>query len=344
MFIWKIMGAGIGAVILFSANVAYAKQTWTCSVFTGPKHFINKALKPWGKNVEKATNGEVRVRFLPVSAAPPPKQIDGIAAGTYDCAFIFHAFTRKRAVGPQFGILPFLSAGSAEHGSVAFWRTWSKHFLQKGEFDDDGIKILSMFQFPGVHFWTAKDKPINSIADMKAQKMWALAGTSSRTMKAAGVSHVSGPAARMAEFTQTKVVQGLAGITRAGILNFAGIQFPKSGTFTSKSIMAPSFAWLLSKKKWDALPGNVKRAVTDVSGEKLARAVGLEADKFEPISANKLAKAGVKEIKASKSFEAALMKAANPQIDAWIKRAATIGVDGNKVIADFNKIIGDLGS
>jgi len=302
MFIWKIMGAGIGAVILFSANVAYAKQSWTCSVFTGPKHFINKALKPWGKNVEKATNGEVRVRFLPVSAAPPPKQIDGIAAGTYDCAFIFHAFTRKRAVGPQFGILPFLSAGSAEHGSIAFWRTWRKHFGQKGEFDDDGIKILSMFQFPGVHFWTAKDKPINSIADM------------------------------------------MAGITRAGILNFAGIQFPKSGTFTSKSIMAPSFAWLLSKKKWDALPGNVKRAVTDVSGEKLARAVGLEADKFETISANKLAKAGVKEIKASKSFEAALMKAANPQIDAWIKRAATIGVDGNKVIADFNKIIGDLGS
>ena len=344
MLKWKITAAGMGAAILFSASPVHAAQNWTCNVFTGPKHFINKALKPWGKNVGKATKGEVNVKFLPVSAAPPPKQLDGIAAGTYDCAFIFHAFTRKRAVGPQFGILPFLSKGNGEQGSIAFWRTWNKHFGPKNEFADDSVKILSMFQFPGVHFWTSKDKPINSVADMKSQKMWALAGTSSRTMKSAGVSHVSGPAARMAEFTQTKVVQGLAGITRAGIINFAGIQFPKSGTFTTKSIMAPSFAWMISKKKWDSLPGNIKRAVTAESGEKLARMVGIAADKFEVVSAKKLAKAGVKEVKASKSFEAALQKAANPQIGAWIKRAGTIGVDGKKVIAEFDEIVGNLGS
>lgn len=340
----KLVSAGIVALLPLMAVDAYAAERWTCNIFPGPKHFINKALKPWGKEVREVTKGEVKVNFLPTSAAPPPKQIDGIVAGTYDCAFIFHAFTAKRAVGPQFGILPFLSKGNAEQGSVAFWRTWDKFFGPKKEFEDDGIKILSMFQFPGVQLWTAKDKPLGSIADLKGHKVWALAGTSSRTMKAAGVNHVSGPAARLAEFTQTKVVQAIVGSTRAGIVNFAGVQFPKSGTFTAKSIMAPSFAWMVSKKRWDALTPDQRKAIMAISGEKLARTIGVIADKFEIVSAKKLAKAGVSEVKASKEFEAELAKAAGPQIGAWLKRAKTIGVDGNEVIAEFDRIVGELGS
>ena len=340
----KLLAVAVVAVLPLVAADAVAAERWTCNIFTGPKHFVNKALKPWGKEVRKVTNGEVRVNFLPTSAAPPPKQIDSIVAGTFDCAFIFHAFTAKRAVGPQFGILPFLSRGNSEQGSIAYWRTWNKYFGPKKEFEDDGIKILSMFQFPGVHFWTAKDKPITAVADLKDQKMWALAGTSSRLMKALGVSHVSGPAARMAEFTQTKVVQGLAGITRGGIVNFAGIQFPKSATITTKTIMAPSFAWMVSKKRWDALTAGQRKAIMSVSGEKLAHAVGVEGDKFEDISAKKLAKAGIVELKATAQFEAALGKAAQAQIDAWLKRAASVGVDGKEVMADFDKIVGELRS
>jgi len=218
------------------------------------------------------------------------------------------------------------------------------HFEAKNEFADDDIKILSMFQFSGVHFFTSEDKPINSIADMKAQKMWALAGTSSRTMKAAGVNHVSGPASRMAEFTQTKVIQGIAGATRSGIAIFAGVQFPKFGTFTSKSMMVPSFAWMVSKKKWDSLSAETKKAVMSVSGEKLARATGRIADQFEAANQKKLAAAGIKEVKASKAFEAELMKAAEPQISGWIKQSDGIGVSGKQVLEAFDAMVRKLGS
>ena len=338
-----LVTAAMALGLIFPAG-AEAKQTWTCNIFPGPKHFVNKDIKPWGKEVGEVTKGEIAVKFLPTSAAPPPKQVDGVAAGTFDCAFVFNAFTAKRAVGPLFGILPFLNAGNGEQGSVAYQRTWSKHFAAKNEFADDGIVVLSMFQFPGVHFFTARDTPINSIADLKNQKVWALAGTSSKTMKAAGVSHVSGPAARMAEFTQTKVVQGLAGITRAGIIQFAGITFPKSGTITSKSIMAPSFAWFVSKKKWEGVSPASQKAIMAISGEKLARAIGKTADEFEVIAAKRLKKAGVIEVKADAAFEADLVAAAKPQVDAWIKRAKTIGVDGAAVIADYKKLVSDLGS
>ena len=339
-----IAAAGIVAVLPLLAVNAHAAERWICNVFVGPKHYINKALKPWGREVSKVTNGEVKVTFLPTSAAPPPKQIDAIVAGTFDCGFIFHAFTAKRAVGTLFGILPFVNSGNGEHGSVAYWRVWNKYFGPKKEYEDDGIKILSVYQFTGVHFFTSKDKPINSVADLKSQKIWALAGTSSRTMKALGVNHVSGPAARLAEFTQTKVVSGIAGIPRGGIVNFAGVQFPKSGTFTTKTMMAPSFAWMVSKKRWDALSADQQQAIMSVSGEKLARNIGIESDKYELVAAKKLAKAGIVEVKATKQFEEDLAKAAAPQVDAWVKRAATIGVDGNKVISEYISLVEELGS
>ena len=334
-----VAALAVGASAMFGATQAQAAERWTCNVFTGPKHYVNKGLKPWGKEVAKVTNGEVKINFLPANAAPPPKQLNGIVAGTFDCAFIFHAFTAKQAGGPGFGILPFLNSGSAVQGGIAYWRAWNENFGDKKEFDKLGIKVLSMFQFGGVHFFTAKDKPINSIADMKSQKMWALAGTSSKTMKAAGVNHVSGPAARLGEFTQTKVVQGIAGITRGGIVNFAGVQFPKHGTFTTQSMMMPSFAWMVSKKRWESLNGNQKKAIAAISGEELARNIGKASDDFEEVAKDKLAKAGIKEHRASAAFEAELEKAAKPQYDAWFKRVQAMGVDGKKVVEQYKKFV-----
>ena len=342
MFLRSVIAAsvGVGAILSASTQTTQAAEKWTCNIFTGPKHYVNKALKPWRKAVQKSTNGELKINYLPSSAAPPPKQIDGIAAGTFDCAFIFVAFTAKRAVGPGFGILPFLSgAKNTVQSSVAYHRTWAKHFEGKGEFKDDGVKVLGMYQFPGVHFATSTDKPINSMSDFKSMKMWALAGTSSKTLKAAGINHVAGPAARMAEFTQTKVVQGLAGTTRGGIVNFAGVQFPKSYTYTSRSLMMPSFAWMVSSKKWDALSAQNKKKVLAESGEKLARSVGVASDNFEKVAKAKMDKSGIKFVKASAEFEADLKKVANAQVSAWIKRSASIGVDGNQVLKDFGAAV-----
>ncbi|MAI12207.1 MAG: hypothetical protein CBD27_11135 [Rhodospirillaceae bacterium TMED167] len=336
------LGLVISAIIALAVPPVQAATNWTCNIFPGPKHFVNIDTKAWGKDVEKVTKNEVKVNFLPSNAAPPPKQLNGIVAGTFDCALIFHGFTGKQAIGPQYAILPFLNAGNAEVGSVAFWRTWERHFAAKKEFESKGIKILSQYHFVGVHFFTSKDNPITSMADMKNMKMWALAGTTSRTLKAAGVNHVSGPAARMAEFTQTKVVQGIAGATNTGMVVFAGTKFPKWGTFTKGSIMAPSFAWMLDKNKWDALTAGQRAAISSVSGEKMARAIGKRADEFEVKFAKKLDGVGVKRMQASNAFEAELRKAANPQIQAWIKRAATIGVDGNQVIEDYKKIVANL--
>ncbi len=334
----KLTGRKLATLTLLGATalpaVPAAATEIVFNVFTGPRHFINDPFKAWAKEIQEATKGRVTVKFLPTSAAPPPKQIDGVVSGQFDAAFIFHGFTGKRAVGPQFGILPFVLDGNAEAGSVAYQRAYDKFFGAKNEFGKVGLKILSMFQFPGGNFYSNDDKPIMSVADMKVRKMWVLAGTPSRTLKGAGVNHVSGPAARVNEFTQTNVVDGLAGISMDGVRAFGALNFTKTTTLLDGKIQAASFAMFMSEKKWKEISAGDQKAIMAASGEKIARAVGKRSDVAEEESRQAMLKSGIKFHKGPANFKTELLKAGEPLIEDWIKAAKAKGVDG-KAVLDF---------
>jgi TRAP-type C4-dicarboxylate transport system substrate-binding protein len=335
----RYQGLFAAAVVLAGWLVPGATQAANevvFNVFPGPRHHVNVPFKAWAAEVEKVTSGRVTIKFLPTSAAPPPKQIDGVVSGQFDAAFIFNGFTAKRAVGPQFGMLPFMLNANAEIGSVAYWRTYQKFFAGKKEFDKIGIRILSAFHFPGNYFHSGDDTPIRSVADMKSRKMWALAGTPSHVLKNAGVNHVSGPAARVNEFTQTNVVSGLAGISFDGVRGFGALSFVKSSTVLDNKLMAPTFLMFISEKKWQTFSPADQKAILAISGEKVARAVGKNSDHAEEVGRKALVDAKVEFIKGSPEFEAELKKAGQPLVTAWVGQAKKLGVNGQAVI-DFYK-------
>ena len=142
----KWTGRKFAALTLLGASalpaVPAAATEIVFNVFTGPRHFINDPFKAWAREIQEATKGRVTVKFLPTSAAPPPKQIDGVVSGQFDAAFVFHGFTAKRAVGPQFGILPFVLDGNAEAGSIAYQRAYDKFFGTKNEFGKVGLNLV----------------------------------------------------------------------------------------------------------------------------------------------------------------------------------------------------------
>ncbi len=326
-----VLGVGLTGV-----SCAQAATDVIFNVFTGPRHFVNAPFKTWAKDVERVTEGRVNIQFLPANAAPPPKQMDAAVGGQFDAAFIFHGFIAKRATGPQFGNLPFILEGTAEQGSVAYWRTYQTYFGDKNEFDKSQVQILSMWQFPGGNFYSGTSQPIISIADLRARKVWALAGTASRTLKAAGVNHVSGPAARVSEFTRTKVVEALAGISMNAVQAFGALNFTQSATVLPGKIQAASFAMFMVARKWSEIsPGDQQRIML-VSGEKMARAMGRRADAAELAARNKFIDAGVKILAGSAAFKAELLQAGSTLVARWIAKAKSkLGVDGRAVIEAY---------
>ncbi len=332
----KTMFATALAVGMLASSAANAQVKILVNIFVGPAHFIHAPYKAWGVEVGKVTGGRVTVEFLPASAAPPPKQIDGALAGNFDGAFMFNGFNGKRAPFTQMLLLPFLMEGSAEAGSVATWRTYEKYFNHLGQFEKVGITPLSYFQFPGGHFFSSGD-PIMSIADLKSRKMWALAGTPTRVLKLAGVDHVAGPAARLAEFVQNNTVEGVAGISQDAIITFGGLQFTKSATVRSNARLGvPNFIIFVTTKKWKEISAADQAAIRKISGETLARTIGRAADVSETKRRQQLLDKGVKTVETPESFKQELLKVSAPLFDAWKKSAAKMGVDPQAPI-DFYK-------
>jgi TRAP-type transport system periplasmic protein len=334
----RYQGFVAAAVLAGSAFAvpAQAANEVVLNIFTGPRHHAALGMKWWAGEVAKVTEGRVTVKILPTSAAPPPKQMDGVVSGQFDAAYMFNGFTAKRAIGPQFSLLPFMLKANAETGSVAVWRTYQKFFASKKEFDKFGIHLLSIFHFPGNYFHSGDDTPITSIADMRKRKMWALAGTVSHVLKNAGVNHVSGPAARVNEFTQTNVVSGVAGLSYDGVRSFGALSFVKSTTVLDDKLMAPSFLFFISQKKWNSFSEADRKAITAISGETIAKIIGKNSDNAEASGRALLVKQNNKFIPGSAAFAAELQKAGAPLISGWIKQAKKLNVDGQAVI-DFYK-------
>ncbi|NNE86044.1 MAG: TRAP transporter substrate-binding protein DctP [Alphaproteobacteria bacterium] len=335
MFLRTLFAAAV-TVGLLASSAASAQTKILVSIFVGPAHFIHAPYKAWGAEVAKVTDGRVVVDFLPASAAPPPKQIEGALAGNFDGAFMFNGFNGKRAPFTQMLLLPFLMEGKAEAGSVATWRTNEKFFSHLGQFEKVGITPLSYFQFPGGHFFSGGD-PILSLADLKSRKMWALAGTPTRVLKLAGVDHVAGPAARLAEFVQNNTVEGVAGISQDAIITFGGLDFTKSATVRDDARLGvPNFIMFVTTKKWEEISAADQKAIQGISGEVFARAVGKAADVAEAKRRQQLIDKGVKIVETPEAFKQELIEASKPLFEDWKKSAEKMGVDPQAPI-DFYK-------
>ena len=86
------------AVGVLASSAANAQVKILVNIFLGPAHFIHPPYKAWGAEVGKVTGGRVTVEFLPASAAPPPKQIDGALAGNYGLFSSSSSMVRIRSI------------------------------------------------------------------------------------------------------------------------------------------------------------------------------------------------------------------------------------------------------
>ena len=212
----------------------------------------------WAKWVEKATEGRVKIIIPPKSLAPPPQQWASVEKGIADTAFQFNGFIANRVWGPTVAMQPFIATHDSQAMSQALWETYEKYFPHEYK----GVHLLSLWVITPAELWSQTDKPVNSMADLKSRKIWALPGTNAAIMKAVGAGVVSGPAVQMNEIVSRGVVDAYVGVSPASVRDFRLIPYTKSMTQFSRGIYSTSFSFLMSEKKWDALSKKDQDAIT----------------------------------------------------------------------------------
>lgn len=245
-------------MLCLSAGISLAETiSLTYANFPPAATFPSVQMERWAKEVEKRTNGKVKVKTFPGGTLLGAKNmLEGVNAGSADIG--------NFAMSYQPGRFPVSEAVDLYHGftsakvaSQVLFDLVTKY--KPKEFEK--VKLITLFTCPPTNFMTKS--PLKSLKDLKGLEL-RVAGTSADVLKRLGGVPVAMPQSETPEAIQKGVVKGM--ISSLEILkDFKFAAYTPYATIANLPVV--SFAVVMNKAKWESLPADVKKVIDDLSRE-----------------------------------------------------------------------------
>ena len=320
-----VLGLGV-APLPASAQVELSMSAWV-----PPSHMLVKdGMMPWMKEVERVTDGRVKVKLLPKPVTNPINHFDAVRDGLADVAFVSHAYTPARFQLVRVGVLPF-SGDNAEVNSIALWRIYSKHFLKQDE--HKGVKLLTIYTHgPGI-FWNAK-KPIKTIDDFAGLKIRVGGGIAADVANALGVNTISKPAPESYELLSTGVVDGVM-FPGESIVSFKLDKLLKYATQFPGGLYSDSHSVIMNLDRWNKISKADQEAIEKISKEAFSRNVGKAWDDNAGAGFAAFKAGGGEVVPADDALVKAVAQKTAHFEQEWIKLVDAKGLDGKAILAEY---------
>lgn len=214
-------------------------------------------MERWAKEVKARTKGKVEIKTFPGSTLLGAKNMfDGVVKGVADIGCLATAYQPGRFKLFEAMDLPVgFKRGAVS--SVVMWDLFAKY--KPKSFED--VKVITMFTCAPANIMSKK--AVRNAEDLKGLKLRA-AGTGVEIMKLLGAAPEGMPMSAVPEALQKGVVLGLvSSLEVMKDMKFA--EYCKFATYTDLWVVP--FAVVMNKKKWDALPADVKKVIDDLSKE-----------------------------------------------------------------------------
>lgn len=313
---------------LMGASAQAQTTTLTFNNWLPPTHFYNTdILQPWADEIEKATDGRVKIQFTASSLAPPGRQFDMVRQGVADMAFSAHGYTPGRYVTGEGAELPFL-ANSAESLSVAYWRTYQKHFAQANEYR--GVKLLSVHVHPPGELFS-NTRPLKSLDDLKGMKIRIINPATAEMAQMFGATPIAQPSSKAYELLSKGVVDATF-LTADAVPQFRLTDYIHHQMVVDGGFFNASFFLVMNQRKWDQLSEQDQKTLEKFSGEHYAQRVGKIWDDYRAKGQKELEATGVTTTELTGAELEELKTRMQPVEDAWIESVSKLGVDGEAAL------------
>lgn len=278
----------------------------------------------WGKEIEKRTNGRVKITFFHGGTLAPAAQIyDSTVQGIADMGFSVLAYTRGKFPLTEVIDLPL----GLKNGVTAtkLINAYYKKFQPK-EFDE--VKVLYLHAHGAGLIHTTK-KPIAKLEDLKGMKIRAT-GLASKIVVALGAAPVGTTMPETYDALRTGVAEG-------AMAPFMALKDFRWGELTGYSIenygssYSVGFFVVMNKNKWNSLPADVQKVFTQVS-EEYTDKVGALWDSTDKDGIAFIKTKGVKILPLSKEEDARWAKAVRPLLDDYVAAMKTKGLPGDQAL------------
>ncbi len=319
---------GVGLFGTVSTIPAQAQIKLTYANFPPAPTFPCVQMERWKTEVEKRTNGKVAIQTFPGSTLLNPKNMfDGVVTGTADigCLAMSYApgrFPVSEAVDQPIGF------SSAKAASLVLYDLIAKY--NPKEFEQ--VKIITLFTCPPANIMTKK--PVKSLKKLKGMEL-RVGGTQADIIKTLGGIPVAMPQSDTPEALQKGVVKGHVSSMEV-LKDFNYAAYTPNATIVNLWVV--TFAVVMNKDKWSALPKDVKQVIDDLSREQ-ALWTGTYVDNHvkEALAWSK-EKYNLKIYQLPKSEQDKIPTLLKPLIDNYTKRAAAAGLPGDQLMKDVYEL------
>jgi TRAP-type C4-dicarboxylate transport system substrate-binding protein len=326
------------------AEVAQPSQTETAqpaqenvielkySIFFPPVHIQCQTADEWAKEIEKRTDGKVKITIYPAGQlTKAPQCYEGVVNGISDLGMSCFAYTSGR-----FPLLEGLDLPLGYPDGLTATRIATQMVEKYAPKEVDDVHILYVHAHgPGI---LASKKPVSKLEDVKGMKIRAT-GLSANIVTALGGIPVAMSQGDTGEALQKGVVEA----TFCPVETLKGWKQGEAiDSVTDSSVIGYTTAMFvaMNKQKWESLPADIQKVFTEVSKEWVDKH-GQAWDQ-----ADKDGYAFIKElnhpvIKLSAEEQQKWKQAVTPVLENYIAKAKEKNLPGQELVADIQKMISE---
>ncbi|MDI7259302.1 MAG: TRAP transporter substrate-binding protein [Thermodesulfobacteriota bacterium] len=326
---WKvftlILCTSVIAFSLFISSVSAQPKPveLNYSTFFPAPHRMTVLAVEWGKELEKRTDGRVKVTMFPGGTLTKGEvAYDGVVKGISDFALSVLGYTRGKF--PLTEVIDLPLGYKTGYAATRVINDYYKKFKPK-EFDE--VQVM-YFHAHGPGILHTK-KPVNKLEDLKGMKIRST-GLAAKIVEKLGGAPVAMPMGETYDALSRGVVEG----SMAPIEALQGWKWGEVVKFTTEnfgSSYSTGFFVVMNKAKWAALPPDTQRIIEKLNEEWIEK-TGKAWDEIDKAGKDFVLKLGNKITPLSQEEDWRWTKLVKPIYDDYVKDMKAKGLPGEEAL------------
>lgn len=321
-----LTGALVTSTASWAADVTLRYNQWFPS-----QHWSQKdGLYKYFDEIEKVTEGRVKVMPSAKPLAPPTRNYQAVVNGIADIAWGPHGYAPGAFPLTEMVELPFTNE-NAGVSSAAYWRLFEKYFKPAGMHDDVVTLAVHVTSGGNIHM---KEDAIAKPEDFSGKKIRVQTSVVGDALKTLGAVPIAGSLSELREFLSRGIIDGTT-LSDELLTGFKVDNYVEKVTQIPGGIFTNSTFVIMNKAKWNQISETDREAIMAISGEKLAVRMGSLWHENDVLARKQLKeRLGDDYILADAQLNEAIDEAFDPIRVSWLAKAGEEGVDGQEAI-DF---------
>lgn len=279
----------------------------------------------------KAKGLGVEFEYYPAEQMGKSKDMLALAQnGVVDIAYVAPAFVTDKMPLSVVAELPLNFTGSCK-GTLAYWNLAKPGgLISKKDFEPNGVRLLFTLVLPPYQLVTKK--PFTTLKEIEGQKIRTTGSAKELALKKIKTIPIQIPTPDVYEALSRGTIDGM-------LFPFNSLPPYELHKISKYSTVGENFGsfvanYLISEKKWAALPSPVQRELTAL-GEELARSACSKVEKDEARDIEIAQKAGIKLVTLSAADKLIVSQAMGSVAKEWAQNLDRRGRAGTEALNAF---------